>query len=109
MHDAEAALQPARPGQFRQLVYADDTLLMARTVADIQKWLTAVCESAANVGLEMHWGKLQLLRVRCDGRVRTPAGEVIEATDALSYLGTTISIDGRASAEITRRTGMAFA
>eukprot|EP00959_Pyramimonas_sp_CCMP1952_P027955 586589-Pyramimonas_sp.AAC.1 len=41
MHDAEAALQPARPGQFRQLVYADDALLMARTVADIQKWLTA--------------------------------------------------------------------
>eukprot|EP00959_Pyramimonas_sp_CCMP1952_P007553 157888-Pyramimonas_sp.AAC.1 len=83
---------------------------MARTVDDIQRWLQAVCQSAANVGLEMHWGKLQLLRVRCDGIVRAPTGEAIEAKDSLSYLGTTNQQrDGRASGEITRRIGMAFA
>ena len=108
MHDAEMGLQPARPGQFQQLVYADDTLLMARTAADLQRWLDAMCRSASAVGLDIHWGKLQLLRVRCDGRVRTPTGRDIEATETLSYLGTTVCSDGRAGPELRRRVGMAL-
>eukprot|EP00959_Pyramimonas_sp_CCMP1952_P469147 9494437-Pyramimonas_sp.AAC.1 len=97
MADAESEVQPSRPGQYRQFVYAGDALLMARTVDDIQRCLEAVCQSASNVGLEMHQGKLQLSRVRCtNGMVRAPTGEVVEATDALPNLGTTSSCDGRA-------------
>ena len=84
MRDAEAALGVQNEKRFGQLVYADDTLLMTRTTADMEHWLQAVQTAAGRVGLEMHWGKLQLLRVRCEGTVRTPAGSDIQANDTLS-------------------------
>ena len=61
------------------------------------------------VGLELHWGERQLMRVRCSGDVHTLTGEAIAATDTMSYLGTTISSDGRVGSELNRRLGMAFA
>ena len=68
-----------------------------------------VQEAASVVGLELHLGKLQLMRVRCCGDVTTSAGEAIPAADKISYLGTTISSDGRVGSELNRRLGMAFA
>ena len=108
MKDAEDALGQPEATRVGQLVYADDTLLMARTAEDMHKWLQAVQVAAGRVGLELHWGKLQLLRIRCDGDVKTPAGDIIEAAESLSYLGTTISNDGRVGGELTRRLGAAF-
>ena len=109
MKDAEDSLPPELAGRLEQLVYADDTLLVARTVPDMQKWLHAVQTAAAGVGLEMHWGKLQLLRVRCRGNIRTPGGDIVQAPDTLMYLGTSISNDGRVGGELARRLGIAFA
>eukprot|EP00959_Pyramimonas_sp_CCMP1952_P256381 5355323-Pyramimonas_sp.AAC.1 len=57
----------------------------------------------------MHWGKLQLLRIRCRGKIRAPQGEDIAPTDTLSHLGTTLDNDGKAGGELTGRLGMAFA
>jgi len=64
--------------------------------------------AAGRVGLELHLGKLQLLRIRCDGDVKTPAGDVIETAETLTYFGTTVSNDGRVGGELTRRLGAAF-
>ena len=107
--DAEGELDEHDSRRFGQLVYADDTLLMTRTNGDMEQWLHVVQTAASTMVLEMHWGKLQLLRIRCQGRVRAPQGEEIAAKDSMSYIGTTLHNDGRAGGELTRRLGMAFA
>ena len=66
----------------------------------MHKWLQAAQVAAGRVGLELHLGKVQLLRIRCDGDVKTPAGGVIEAADAPSHLGTTISNGWRVGVQL---------
>ena len=65
--------------------------------------------AGANVGMDMHPSKFQLLRIRSDGHLRLPDGTVIEARDKLEYLGTTVSADGRIGNELGRRLGLANA
>ena len=109
MTDAAEALGQQLAERVGQLVYADDTLLIARRADDMQERLRVVQEAASLVGLELHWGNLHLMRVRCCGEVKTLIGDAISATDTISYLGTTVSSDGRMGSELNRRLGMASA
>jgi hypothetical protein len=95
-------------GCLAELLYADDTLLLSVSPASLQRFLRAVSEAGATYGLELHWGKLQLLQVRCDDEVQRPDSSSIDPQEDLVYLGTVISSDGRLSKELARRLGMAY-
>ena len=102
MHDAESALQPARPGEFRQLAHADDALLMARTAGDL--------DSAAQVGQAGHALGQALITTCPAQRARSHAGGGSHRGFRRAVIpGHRDSSDGRASAEMTRRIGMALA
>ena len=51
----------------------------------------------------------QLLRVRHDGHVRLPSGELVREKESMVYLGGLLSADGRMGSELSRRLGAATA
>jgi hypothetical protein len=112
MRDATESLsntdkQLLERGGLTELLYADDTLLLSVNSGSLERLLAAVSDAGARYGLELHWGKLQLMRVRCEDTVRKPEGGCIESKPGLSYLGTVISEDGRIGKELARRIGAA--
>ena len=91
------------------VLYADGTLLISVSEHSLQRLLHAVATTGARFGMQLHWGKFQLLNVRCDMKVCTEAGEPIAAKDTMGYLGATLSADGRVDTELSRRIGAAWA
>jgi hypothetical protein len=61
----------------------------------LERFLAAVSSAGENYGLELHWGKLQLLKVRCNTAVHRPDHSLIQAQSSLLYLGSVVSDDGR--------------
>lgn len=102
-HDRELMKQ----GLLAELLYADDTLLLGVSAASVERFLKTVSDARARYGLEMHWGKLQLMQVRSDRVVHRPDGSSIEAKIELGYLGTNVAEDGRCNRELGRRLGFA--
>ena len=88
------------------MVYADDTLLMAVRDDLLSEYVNAVAAAGKRYGMELHWGKFQLLQVQCHSRVLTPDGSQIAARDGMDYLGTVLSHDGLPGHEIGRRIGI---
>ena len=112
MSDAKAKLDPQdsdllERGILAELLYADDTLLMGVNAASVERFMKAVSEAGAAYGLSLHWGKLQLLQVRCQESVHRPDGDKIDPKDSMTYLGATVADDGRIGRELARRLGMA--
>ena len=58
-------------------------------------------------GMELHYGKLQLLNVQCDFRLPMPNGEALSSSTGMIYLGTSLSADGYLGTELGRRIGFA--
>jgi len=90
-----------------ELLYADDTLLLSVSARSLERFLEAVSSAGSAYGLELHWGKLQLIKIRCNDHVRRPDGTRISPQSELMYLGSAVSDDGRAKRELSRRVGMA--
>ena len=96
-------------GQLLALLYADDTLLVGYQEKPLQSFLDSVARVGARYGLELHWGKFQLLQVNTDKHLRRPDGTRIETQEVITYLGTTIAADGGVGSELNRRLGKAWA
>ena len=96
-------------GSLAELLYADDTLLLSVSTSTLERFLAAVSKAGATYGLELHWGKLQLLRIRSESPVRRPDGSCIDSKEDISYLGTSLHGDGRVERELARRLGVAHA
>jgi len=112
MKDAADALPPEdqerlRRGTLSEILYADDTLLLSVSAKSLERFLVAVSNAGASYGLELHWGKLQLINVRCHDPVRRPDLSRIEPQQSLLYLGSVVAADGRISNELARRLGFA--
>ena len=76
MHDAAANLPDKEKerllnGDLAELLYADDTLLLSVSADSLQMFLGAVSSAGAEYGLQLHWGKFQLLQVRTHDTVRS--------------------------------------
>lgn len=56
----------------------------------------------------LHWDKFQLLQVRRLTDLRKLDGQKIEASDFMTYLGSTIDADGGIKTELGRRIGTAW-
>ena len=111
MRDATDMLSPAAreayaKGDLADIAYADDTLLVAVSQANLEEYLQAVSDAGTRYGLELHYGKLQLLNVRCLTQLRRPDGNALLPAHEMVYLGTVLSEDGCIDAELSRRIGM---
>ena len=59
-------------GKLTDVVYADDTLLIGGTDAHLEEYLAAVCEAGKKYGIELYFGKFQLISTAGLANVRTP-------------------------------------
>ena len=114
MHDAVSNLDAPsaaayEKGDLADIVYADDTLLLATSDGHLQEFLSRVADAGKLYGMELHWDKFQLLSVQCRACIRTPSGEHIESTPGINYLGAVVTHTGLPGHELGRRIGMAKA
>ena len=89
----------------REVLYADDTLLLSSSPENLQALLGAVVEEGAKYGLELNWGKTYQMGISVVPCATRPDGEQIEKKRSVVYLGGLITCDGKATTEVIRRTG----
>ena len=114
MHDAIGMLSPAaraayERGDLADITFADDTLLMGVSPQFLSEFLDAMASAGRRYGMELHYGKLQLLNVQCNCNFEMPNGQQLVASDGMTYLGTVLTEDGRLNNELGRRIGAARA
>ena len=71
--------------------------------------MKAIAGAGANYGLLLHWGKVEVMPVRCEAAIRKPDGSAVAAKASLVYLGSVITASSDMAAEIGRRLGAARA
>ena len=89
------------------ILYADDTMLLATQPENLQQHLDALTEIGKSFGLELNVAKTILLRIRSDSNIAGPGGSPIICKEETVYLGGLVSVDGKPRAELTRRLGEA--
>ena len=90
-----------------KLRYADDTVLLAELVEDLQKLFDVVVRESELKGLLINCEKTECMFVskkkdipRCSLKVK---GQIIKQVSAFNYLGSTTTEDARCMTEIKRR------
>ena len=96
-------------GTASELVYADDTLIVASQARDAAEYMLHISISGVQYGVQYNWKKLGVLPVGCKADIRRPDGSQIEEEDSITYLGSVLAKDGRAGPELGRRPGAARA
>lgn len=114
MADAVAMMSPQdqeahRKGQLFSLLYADDTLLVGEKQRPLQAFLDAVACVGRRFGLELHWGKFQMIQIGTAAKLVDPGGSQINAKEAMTYLGATVASQASVSSEFHRGIGRADA
>ena len=112
MHDAVAMLgeqgkQAYDRGDLADLAYCDDTMIISVSTAHVAEFLAAIASAGERYGMSLHYGKLQAMGINTTASIPTPVGGCVSLEEQLLYLGTTLHADGNASAELSRRIGMA--
>ena len=103
-HDARAAYEK---GDLADITFADDTLLLGASPRFLSEFLSAVASAGQRYGMELHFGKLQLLNIQCNLQVPMPNGASLSASNGMTYLGTVLKEDGHMGSELGRRIGFA--
>ena len=70
--------------------------------------LNAIASVGARYGMELHWGKFQLVQIRGEFCIRRADGTKIPSKDSLTYLGTTMHGDGDLKNELGMKLGRAW-
>ena len=97
-------------GDLAELIYADDTLLLGVSMKHVETYLQAVFMAGHRYGMELHWGKFQLVTTNAEGAViRTADGAEIVSKTSMEYLGTLLCGDGGSDYEVNRRIALARA
>ena len=91
----------------RDILYADDTLLLATDADTLQRHLECITRVGRRYGLELHWGKTEVLRVRHDGLIYAEGNQPLKNKDYAVYLGSLLQAAGDPKAEVDRRIGEA--
>ena len=103
-----AGLDEAQPGikisgrNLNNLIYADDTTLMAESEEELKSLLMKVKEESENVGLKLN---IQKTKIMASGPITSWQidGETVEIVSDFTFLGSKITADGDCSHEIKRR------
>jgi len=114
MRDATDMLCPTsrelfEKGSLSILLYADDTLLIGSSGPCLQELLDSIAAAGKNYGMELHWKKFQFIQVNGTITLNAPDGTVIQQSDLMTYLGTTLYADGGVKSELNRKLGAAWA
>ena len=107
-HDIQAKLELEAEPLFvvtRELLYADDTVLMSSSQRNLQQLIDAVAAEGATYGLEINWDKTFQMSICTGSAVHRPDGTELERKREIVYLGGLITSDGRVSRELSRRVG----
>ena len=113
MHDSTVKLHDlfgdilSAPLFVKDLLYADDTLLINHTSENIQRHMDVIISTGAEYGLEINWKKVEMMGLRCQPAVFDMSGQFIDQKTSFQYLGALISADGCIQSEVNRRIGMA--
>ena len=71
----------------RDILYAEDTLLLSRHVANLNGLLAAIVAEGQKYGLELNWEKDLQMNISTDSRISRPTGEPIKTVFEAIYLG----------------------
>ena len=97
----------------RELLYADDSALVAHSAEEIQRIVDAFSDASKKFGLKINIKKTEVLYQPNSTRTREEDimvdGNKLNSLPEFTYLGSTISSDGRIGAEIQRRMAKASA
>ena len=94
-------------GKLKQVLYADDTVLVAETGGHLQRIVSEFERACDGMGLKINVGKSKVLMVKkgemgsCE-KVRV-SGEEMQEMDKFNYLGVMISTDGGMGEEVAHR------
>ena len=91
----------------RELLYADDTLLVGTDSDRIQEYMHFVAEQGSVYGLSFNWSKLEVMPLNCQCFIPTPDGQFVKQKQQVVYLGSVLCADGSAASELNRRIGAA--
>ena len=111
MQDASMALPTSdqrllKEGNLGELLYADDTLLLSVSLASVSRFMATVSACGKRHGLELHWGKLQLLQVGFCARILDPNGQAIVPKASMAYLGAVVHTSGYESQNWCGQSGL---
>ena len=113
IQDAKAAFlsrrNPARTGEISELMYADDTLILATNNEDAEIYMQCIEQAGRIYGVQLNWNKLEALPVRCEARIKTPNGDLVVSKESLVYLGSFLCDNGSIGPELNKRLGAARA
>ena len=92
-----------------ELLFADDTALVAHDEAQLQRMVTVFAEAAQRVGLQINTQKTEVLyqpapqRSNAEEPEITIGGSVLKVVKNFKYLGSTVTVDNKAEKEISNR------
>ena len=93
------------------LRYAEDVVLIASTIEELQDLVDRVKESSARVGLSMNVKKTKIMKILCGENDNNTSvivnGEPLQIVKQFNYLGALITDSGDDTPEIKRRIGTA--
>ncbi len=94
------------------LVFADDTVILAESLEDLLIALEVLHEKVKPLGLEVSWTKtkVQAFGGLLDDTVQPvhACGEDIEVLESFTYLGSVVHNNGRSDQEVIRRIDLAY-
>ena len=101
LDEAQAVIKIARKN-INNLIYADDTTLMAESEEELKSLLMIVKEESEKVGLKLN---IQKTKIMASGPITSwqTDGETVETVTDFIFLGSKITADGDCSHEIKRR------
>ena len=91
------------------VLFADDTLVIGSCGLHVEEYMGAIEGCGREYGLQVHWGKIQVVPICSGESLSAPGGQQLENSQSLMYLGSAISSDGRYGTELARKIGAAFA
>ena len=92
-----------------ELLFADDTALVAHSAADMQEILDKFATAAGDMGLKINISKTEMLHQPSPERLNQPThaiklnGEPLTVVSNFKYLGSTLTVDNRLDTEINSR------
>ena len=101
LDEAQAGIKSARRN-INNLIYADDTTLMAESEEELKSFLMKVKGESEKVDLKLH---IQKMKIMASGPITSWQidGETMETVRDFIFFGSKITADGDCSHEIKRR------
>ena len=76
---------------FHELLYADDTLIVAKSFASATKYLHLIEEESDYLELNLNRSKCCYIAYNCQGQIRFQNGEAMKSSEETTYLGASVT------------------